>query len=129
METNKKKWVLGGCSGRMITVNDFYGGDGFIADVDTLGNAERIIECVNNYDALKEENERLKEVLKKIANWELPNSGQYWDQRKPRNESNEMSYEAAFGSNGVRDYIKWTAEKALLQSTAKEDGNNEKQAL
>lgn len=32
-------WILGGCSGRMITTPNGYVGDGFIADVDTLANA------------------------------------------------------------------------------------------
>jgi len=35
-------WILGGCSGRMITTPDGYVGDGFIADVDTLANADFI---------------------------------------------------------------------------------------
>lgn len=40
-------WELGGCSGRMITTVSKYVGDGFIADVDTLANARRIVACVN----------------------------------------------------------------------------------
>jgi hypothetical protein len=35
-------WILGGCSGRMITTPDGYVGDGFIADVDTTANAHLI---------------------------------------------------------------------------------------
>jgi hypothetical protein len=46
-EHTKEPWVLGGCSGRMITTPDGYTGDGFIADVDTLDNASRIVACVN----------------------------------------------------------------------------------
>lgn len=33
------KWMLGGCSGRMITVAGGYCGDGFLADVDIKDNA------------------------------------------------------------------------------------------
>lgn len=35
-------WTLGGCSGRMVKPVAPYGGDGFIADVDTLPNAHLI---------------------------------------------------------------------------------------
>jgi hypothetical protein len=40
-------WILGGCSGRMITTEEPYYGEGFLADVDTLANARRIVACVN----------------------------------------------------------------------------------
>lgn len=53
--------------------------------------------------------ERLKAALKKIANWELPKTGMYWDKK----EQQPMSYEAAHGSNGVRDYFKDLARNAL----------------
>jgi hypothetical protein len=45
-------WVLGGASGRMITTPDGYSGDGFLADVDTLANAEFIVRAVNSHDNL-----------------------------------------------------------------------------
>ena len=38
--------------------------------------------------ALKEENERMKKALQKIANWELPATNQFWDDDKSR----PMSY-------------------------------------
>lgn len=60
-------------------------------------------------DELKQENERLRDSLQKIANWELPPSGKYWDLL----ETEPMSYEAAYGSNGVREYIKSIAANAL----------------
>jgi len=53
-------WILGGCSGRMITTPDGYIGDGFIADVDTLANAAFIIRAVNSYDAMREACEWIK---------------------------------------------------------------------
>jgi hypothetical protein len=43
---------------------------------------------------------QLMVALQKIANWGLPPSGKYWDLL----ETDPMSYEAAYGSNGVRDY-------------------------
>lgn len=43
----REPWVLGGCSGRMVTTPSGYVGDGFIADVDTKDNARRIVVCVN----------------------------------------------------------------------------------
>lgn len=43
----REPWVLGGCSGRMVTTPSGYVGDGFIADVDTKDNARRIVACVN----------------------------------------------------------------------------------
>lgn len=45
-------WVLGGCSGRMITTPSGYVGDGFIADVDTLANAQFIVTACNSHDEL-----------------------------------------------------------------------------
>lgn len=39
---NRERWILGGCSGRMITTPSGYCGDGFIAEVDLKTNAEHI---------------------------------------------------------------------------------------
>ena len=65
------------------------------------------------------ENERLasqvailREALEKIAKWELPVAGEFWD----RDKKQLMSYEAAYGSNGSRDYIKSIAKSALDQT-------------
>lgn len=46
---NKEPWILGGCSGRMITTTSGYVGDGFIADVDTKENASLIAEAGTVY--------------------------------------------------------------------------------
>ncbi len=45
-------WRLGGCSGRMVRPDCFYGGDGFIADVDTTPNADFIVRAVNAHDEM-----------------------------------------------------------------------------
>ncbi len=54
---------------------------------------------------------RLEGALKRIAKWngEFPETGRYW------NDSSEeqMSYSAAFGSNGERDYMRVLAQEAL----------------
>jgi len=46
-------WTLGGCSGRMITTPNGYVGDGFIADVDTLANANLIASAPDMLEALE----------------------------------------------------------------------------
>lgn len=51
----------------------------------------------------------LKQALEKIARWhgEFPESGSYYENGYP------MSYGAAFGSNGERDYMRGVARDAL----------------
>ena len=53
------------------------------------------------------ENERLKEALEQVVDWKMPESNKTWDDGSP------MSYGAAFGSNGERDYIRGIAKAAL----------------
>lgn len=43
------------------------------------------------------------QLLEKVANWELPDTDKTWDDGTP------MSYTAAFGTNGARDYFKGLA--------------------
>ena len=45
-------WITGGCSGRMVKPVAFYGGDGFLADVDTKENSEMIVSARNALPAL-----------------------------------------------------------------------------
>lgn len=47
-------WILGGCSGRMVRPDAFYGGDGFISDVDTIANARLVAAAPNLYAACRE---------------------------------------------------------------------------
>ena len=58
-----------------------------------------------------EENKRLRTALERIERWinEFPPTGRFWDDEKTR----PMSYGAAFGSNGERDYMRMIARKAL----------------
>lgn len=60
------------------------------------------IEC-------KKHAEKIERALTKIANWELPETGKFWDKEKTR----PTNYETENGSNGARDYIKSIASEAL----------------
>ncbi len=64
-----------------------------------------LIQCVK----LQERVEYLESVLMKIANWELPTTGKFWDEEQTR----PTSYETENGSNGAREYIKSVALAAL----------------
>jgi hypothetical protein len=59
---------------------------------------------------LKNDQSKVITFLQKVANWELPSTGTFWD---PRDRTQPISYEAAHGSNGVRDYFKDLARKLL----------------
>ncbi|MGZ8220376.1 MAG: hypothetical protein ACXWT0_01880 [Methylobacter sp.] len=67
-------------------------------------NAETVREMVD-------EIERLRSALQIVADWNLPASGQFWDYGK----TDPMSYEACFGTHGVRDYMKGVAKGALRE--------------
>lgn len=54
----------------------------------------------------------LLEALQKIADWEMPATGQFWD----KEEKQPMSYAAAYVSNGERDYIKSIAKAAISKA-------------
>lgn len=55
---------------------------------------------------------RMEKALRKIARWhnEFPSTGRFWDE--PTN-ARPMSYGAAYGSNGERDYMRQIALNAL----------------
>jgi hypothetical protein len=72
--------------------------------------ADYIREYRKSIARLQSENERLREALTKIANWELPPTGKFWDREKTQ----PTSYETEYGSNGARDYVKNIAKDALL---------------
>ena len=62
------RWVTGGCSGRMITVEGGYCGDGFLADVDTETNAEFIAQSKSIVEFLLKENDTLKAKVEELEN-------------------------------------------------------------
>lgn len=51
------------------------------------------------------------EVLTKIANWELPETGKFWDEEKTR----PMSYGSCYGSKGEKEYIQKLAKDILFK--------------
>ena len=55
--------------------------------------------------------ERLRAALQRIACWygEFPSTGKYWDEEKTL----PMGYDAAYGSNGERDFMRKVARDAL----------------
>lgn len=63
----REPWVLGGCSGRMVTTPSGYVGDGFIADVDTKDNARRIVACVNACRGLPTEELEQKGIVAAVG--------------------------------------------------------------
>lgn len=64
------------------------------------------------YDSAQLEIDRLRNALSKIANWEFPETGQYWDEDKQR----PVSYETEHGSRGVQWYIQNLAIEALNEN-------------
>lgn len=63
---------------------------------------------------MEEKTEReinLESALKKISKWvgEFPETGKFWN----KDETHPMSYAAAFGSNGERDFMRKIASDAL----------------
>ena len=56
-----------------------------------------------------QEIEQLRAALSRIARWhgEFPATGKFYDNNRP------ISYEAAYGSNGQRDYMRQVAINAL----------------
>lgn len=70
-------------------------------------------------DLMNEEKKQLAEqvkvlstALKTIAEWNLPETGDFWDEAKTR----KISYESWYGSNGARDYMKNVAQQALQKT-------------
>lgn len=54
---------------------------------------------------------KMEEALRKIAKWhdEFPETDKYWDNEK----LHKMSFGAAYGSDGERDYMRAIAKEAL----------------
>lgn len=55
----------------------------------------------------------LLKALEKIEKWfgEFPDTERFWD----KNKTDPMSYSAAFGSNGERDFMRTIAREALAK--------------
>jgi len=71
-----------------------------------LDEAAAIVAAIQKMGA---ENERLRTALERIERWfgEFPDTGERWQDGSP------MSYSAAYGSNGERDFMRGVARAAL----------------
>jgi hypothetical protein len=61
--------------------------------------------------------DKYEAALKVVRNWKLPATGKFWDTEQSR----PMSYEACFGSNGARDFMRNVANEALSAGEEKTD--------
>jgi hypothetical protein len=59
--------------------------------------------------ALERAPDGMREALERIERWELPATNKFWDREKTQ----PVSYEAEFGSNGAREFIRCLAREAL----------------
>lgn len=77
---------------------------------------DRAAKAERELSAARAEAERLREALEKVERWQFPPTGKFWESGTP------VSYGAAYGSNGERDYMRNVA-RAALAATRKEEGN------
>jgi hypothetical protein len=90
----------------------------FKAGVDYAMAYAKVAEQKNTY-ALQARCDRYEAALRVVQNWQLPATGEYWD----RGDNMEpMSYEACYGSNGARDFMRNIAYEALSGEGEKEVG-------
>lgn len=71
------------------------------------------VKSEDEMERLKAENEKMRKALEVIANWQLPPTGKVWD----NDNAQPISFEAEYGSNGARDYMKQVATEALKNNT------------
>jgi hypothetical protein len=71
-----------------------------------------LLSAASPIDALVARIRELEAALFKIEDWQLPKSEQTWPDGTP------MSYGAAFGSNGERNWARTVAHEALIGGTA-----------
>jgi len=53
--------------------------------------------------------QELKKALEKVVEWKMPETEKFWN-----DGVTPMSYSAAYGSNGERDYIRQIAQEAIF---------------
>lgn len=96
----------------VIHPNENEGRDGGLPAV--TGSADHLALIAE----LSMENRRYKKALVRIQKWfdEFPATGRAWPDGAP------MSYSAAFGSNGERDYMRQVAENALSGQNVQVEG-------
>jgi hypothetical protein len=69
--------------------------------------------------------DRMKAALERIAAWEMPETGLYFDEARTR----PQSWESAYGSNGCRDVIKDIATLALADERMMRPARNQEPDL
>lgn len=66
--------------------------------------------------------EKVIETLTIIASWKLPETGRFWD----RECTKPISFEAACGEYGARDYMRELAQETLNYLKQKQQDTNER---
>ena len=74
---------------------------------------ETILSILGQLEAMRAENVKLRDALTTVREWEFPRTLRTWD------DGTEMSYGAAFGSQGEQHYMQKIASDAL--ATSQED--------
>jgi hypothetical protein len=93
-------------------------------ELDRLNNWQEnyASECQRREDDLRTQLAAAQAVLARIADWELPSTGEFWENDPAR----PVSYEANHGSNGAREYIRNMARAATAtDQTAAAAGSDE----
>lgn len=69
------------------------------------------------WQAAEAKAERYEKALKAIRDWQLPPTGQFYDNDKAR----PVSFSACYGSNGERDFMRNIANEALTPKTSTDE--------
>lgn len=67
--------------------------------------------------AAQERIKQLEDALTIVQKWQLPSTGQFWDDDKTR----PMSYGVCYGSNGERDFMRKVANEALTPNNKQKE--------
>jgi hypothetical protein len=80
-----------------------------VADMHVALSPQGMAGILARLTAAEAERDRLRKALERIERWfgEFPDTGERW------NDGTPMSYAAAYGSNGERDYMRGIARAAL----------------
>lgn len=79
-----------------------------------------VIEWHEDYTTLWERADRYKKALMFIQAWKFPPTKQFWD----KDQTEPMSYAAAYGSNGERDFMRNVAAEAIMPARKPQDTNH-----
>lgn len=76
-----------------------------------------------DYEALARVAPRLYAALERVESWTFPPSGRFWNNDDGTLSDRPMSYGAAYGSNGERDFMRAIAADALDLVRVKTDAD------